>query len=41
MEAESDVMNLIVIQEQSDKLINVYNMEGENDVMNRIVNQAQ
>jgi|LauGreDrversion4_2_1035121.scaffolds.fasta_scaffold637587_3 hypothetical protein len=41
MEAESDVMNLIVNQAQLEKQINVKNMEVESDVMNRIVNQAQ
>jgi hypothetical protein len=41
MEAEKDVMNLIVKQVQYENLINVSHMEAEKDVMNRIVNQAQ
>jgi shikimate kinase len=41
MEAESDVVILIVNQAQKAKQINVSHMEAEKDVMNRIVNQAQ
>jgi hypothetical protein len=41
MEAENDVMNLIVNQVQSVKPINVKAMEVENVVMNRTVIQSQ
>ena len=41
MEEENVVANQIVNPAQSEKLINVKNMEVESDVMNRIVNQAQ
>jgi hypothetical protein len=40
MEAENDVMNLIVIQVHKAKPINVYHMEAENDVMNLTVIQV-
>ena len=40
MEAEKDVMNLIVKQAQKAKPINVSYMEVEKDVMNLIVNQV-
>jgi hypothetical protein len=41
MEAENDVLNLIVKKVQKAKPINVLHMEVENDVMNRIVMQVQ
>ena len=41
MEAEKDVMNLIVKKEQKVKPINVSHMEVEKDVMNLIVKQVQ
>jgi hypothetical protein len=41
MEAEKDVMNLIVKQVRKAKPINVLHMEAEKDVMNRIVKKVQ
>ena len=41
MEAENDVVNLIVNQAHKVKLINVKHMEEEPDVVILIVNQAQ
>ena len=41
MEAENDVMNPIVNQAQSEKLINVLLMEVESDVMKKDVKQVQ
>jgi hypothetical protein len=41
MEAENDVMNLIVKQVHKANPINVSHMEAENVVANRIVKQVQ
>jgi len=41
MEAEPDVVILIVNQALETNSINVSHMEAEPDVMNQIVNQAQ
>jgi len=41
MEAESDVMNRIVIQEPEAQVINVSHTEAESDVESLIVKQVQ